>query len=89
LFPVGRIVPELEVAVLSMPTNQLSGIIETPYGMHIVKVLERLPGEMIPFETVSEQIRARMELQLTQESLPAFQKRLFEEARVEFTKPRR
>jgi parvulin-like peptidyl-prolyl isomerase len=87
LFPIGRIVPELEVVVVSMPTNKISDIITTPYGFHLVKVLERLPGELVPFDTVSDRIRSRLELEATQNALPDYQQKLFEEAGVEFLLP--
>ncbi|MBL9126858.1 MAG: peptidylprolyl isomerase, partial [Verrucomicrobiales bacterium] len=44
IFPVGKMVPEFEVAVLGLTTNQVSDVITTPYAFHVVKVLERLPG---------------------------------------------
>lgn len=52
VFPVNRMVPELETAIAKMPTNQVSGVIATPYALHLVKVVERLPGELTPFEEV-------------------------------------
>ncbi len=85
VFPVGRMVPELEGAVLTMPTNQLSGIISTPYAFHIVKVLERFPGDLVAFDSVTNRIAVALELQATQEALPAYQQQLFEEAGVKFS----
>ena len=84
VFPVGRMVQELEVAVLALNTNQVSDIVATPYGFHIVKLLERLPGELAPFDSVSEQIRTRLELEATQALLPKYQQKLFEDSKVEF-----
>ncbi|MCC7377693.1 MAG: peptidyl-prolyl cis-trans isomerase [Verrucomicrobiales bacterium] len=86
VFPVNRMVPELETAIAKMPTNQVSGVIATPYALHLVKVVERLPGELTPFEEVRESIKARLELEATQAQLPDYQKKLFEEAKVEFPK---
>ncbi len=84
VFPVGRIVPELESVLLAMPTNKVSDIITTPFGLHIAKVIERLPGQLVPFEEVRERIKTRLEVAATQEFLPSYQKRLFEEAGVKF-----
>lgn len=84
VFPVGRMVPEFEIAVLALATNQVSDVIVTPFGYHVVKVLERLPGEQLPFETVSNQLRTRMEIEATQNQLPEYQKSLFAETGVEF-----
>jgi parvulin-like peptidyl-prolyl isomerase len=89
IFPVGKMVPEFETAVRGMSTNQISDLITTPYAYHIVKMLERLPGEQTPFEAVSERIKLRLELEATQALLPDYQKKLFQAANVQFepTKP--
>lgn len=86
LFPVGRMVPEFEAAVLPLATNDVSNVIPTPYSYHIVKLLQRMPGEVVPFESVTNQIRMRLELEATQALLPEYQKQLFKEAGVEFKK---
>jgi parvulin-like peptidyl-prolyl isomerase len=85
IFPIGKMVPEFESAVLSLKTNQVSDIISTPYAFHIVKLLERLPGEQTPFEKLADQIQMRLELEATQAKLPEFQKQLFDAAGVQFT----
>lgn len=84
VFPVNRMVPELESAIAKLPTNQVSSVVATPYALHLVKVIERLPGELTPFEEVRESIKGRLELEATQAQLPGYQKKLFEDAKVEF-----
>lgn len=86
LFPVGRMVPEFEAAVLPLATNDVSNVILTPYSYHVVKLLQRMPGEVVPFESVTNQIRMRLELEATQALLPDYQKQLFKDAGVEFKK---
>ncbi len=87
VFPVGKMVPEFEFAVLGVATNQISDLITTPYAFHVVKPLERLPGEQTPFEKLADQIKLRLELEATQAKLPGFQKQLFENASVKFEEP--
>lgn len=87
VFPVGKMVPEFEVAVMGLATNQISDVISTPYAFHIVKPLERLPGEQTPFEKLSDQIKLRLELEATQAKLPEFQKQMFEAAGARFESP--
>jgi parvulin-like peptidyl-prolyl isomerase len=84
VFPVGKMVPEFEVAVSGLATNQISDVIVTPYAFHVVKPMERLPGEQTPFEKLAEQIQLRLELEATQAKLPEFQKQMFEAAGVQF-----
>ena len=40
-FPRGQMVPSFEEAAFSVPVGEISGIIETPYGYHILKVIDR------------------------------------------------
>lgn len=85
IFPVGRMIPEYEAAVLALKTNQVSGIIATPGAFHIVQILERMATELTPFDKVSRQIREALEMEATQAMLPEVQKELFAAAQVEFS----
>ncbi|MCC6234169.1 MAG: peptidylprolyl isomerase [Verrucomicrobiales bacterium] len=87
VFPVGRMVQELETAVSGLKTNEISPVITTPYAYHLVQVAERLSGELIPFDSVTNRIQIRMELEATQTLLPEYQKQLFEAAKVEMLTP--
>jgi len=87
VFPVGKMVPEFEVAVIGLATNQISDVIVTPYAFHIVRPIEKLAGEQTSFEKLSEQIRLRLELEATQAKLPEYQKKMFEAANVQFEPP--
>ncbi len=40
LFP-GDAVPEFEAAIANMKPGEVSGVVETPYGFHLIEVLER------------------------------------------------
>jgi hypothetical protein len=43
-------------AVWAAPTGEWSGPLRSSQGWHYVLVTERLPGELLPFETVREQV---------------------------------
>jgi peptidyl-prolyl cis-trans isomerase C len=60
-FGRGRMVPEFEAAAFAMKTpGQISEIVKTPYGYHIIQLEERRDGEQKPFDQVKEQIRATL-----------------------------
>jgi peptidyl-prolyl cis-trans isomerase C len=57
LFERGRMAPEFERAAFAMTNpGELSGIVETEFGYHILKLEERRPAGVRPFEEVQEQI---------------------------------
>jgi parvulin-like peptidyl-prolyl isomerase len=60
-FKKGELVPEFENIVLNLKNNELSDIVETPYGYHIIlKVSEqKLPS--IPFDKAKETIKRTLE----------------------------
>jgi peptidyl-prolyl cis-trans isomerase C len=43
-FPRGQMVPEFESAAFSMTTNQVSDIVTTAFGYHIIKLYEKVPA---------------------------------------------
>lgn len=58
-FPRGQMVKPFEDAAFSVPVGQLSGIIETEYGYHFLKVIDR-QKETRPFEAVKAELEARL-----------------------------
>jgi len=59
-FGQGRMVPDFERAAFSLKAGQVSDVVKTQYGYHIITVLDRKEGEPKPFDQVKEQIRATL-----------------------------
>jgi peptidyl-prolyl cis-trans isomerase SurA len=51
---------ELEEAAFKLQTGEVSGLIKTPEGLHILRVLERKGGEPKPFAEVQSRLRDEM-----------------------------
>lgn len=58
-FPRGQMVKSFEDAAFTVPVGQLSGIIETEYGYHFLKVIDR-QKETRPFEAVKAELEERL-----------------------------
>lgn len=61
-FERGTMVPPFEEAAFNTPVGEISDLVETRYGYHILKV-ENRKSETKPFEEVREQLRAALEAQ--------------------------
>jgi peptidyl-prolyl cis-trans isomerase C len=60
-FGHGRMVPEFEEVAFALKTpGEISAIIRTQYGFHIIQLEERREGQPKPFDQVKEQIRSVM-----------------------------
>ena len=61
-FGRGKMVKPFEDAAFSVPVGQISGIVEAPYGYHIIKV-ENRKKETQPLDQVKAQIEAQIKQQ--------------------------
>jgi len=55
-FKKGEMLPEIESTVIAMKPGEISELVATPAGFHIIKLEERNEGKVKPFETVSASI---------------------------------
>ena len=55
-FTFNQVIPEFAEAAFRLQPGQMSGIVHTRFGYHLIKVLERKPSARIPFRDVREKI---------------------------------
>lgn len=62
-FPQGVMVPEFDVAAFTLEPNQLSDVITTQFGYHILQVTEKKPGRDVPLEEVKDRLATHLKRQ--------------------------
>ncbi|WKY46416.1 peptidylprolyl isomerase [Eubacteriaceae bacterium ES3] len=57
-FSKGKMVPEFETAAFALEVDEMTEVpVQTQFGFHIIKVVDRKISETIPFEAVKENAR--------------------------------
>jgi parvulin-like peptidyl-prolyl isomerase len=57
----GTIIPEVETAAFSLPLEQVSEVIESRLGFHIIKVVDKKGAGVKPIAMVREEIKTKIE----------------------------
>jgi peptidyl-prolyl cis-trans isomerase SurA len=58
IFKKGELIPGFEKEALRLQVGEVSDIVRTDFGFHIIKLLDRTGGNPIPFGEVKEKVRA-------------------------------
>jgi len=83
-----RFTPEFKAASFSLTNNQISEIVNTPLGFHVIKHLERHPPRKLEFAKVAPDIKEHLMSQAYQHQMPAYFARVKKEAGVEILDPK-
>lgn len=79
----GQTVPEFEKTAFSLDKGQISDLVKTQYGFHIIKVIDKETAHTKPFEEVKDSLRAPLMLnEADKESSDAADKISSEERRT-------
>ncbi|HEV3484761.1 MAG TPA: peptidylprolyl isomerase [Vicinamibacterales bacterium] len=82
-FGRGQMVPPFEQAAFALAPGQISEVVTTQFGYHIIKLAEKREASTVPIEQVSDRIRQFLEQQKKQERARAFIDSVKSKARIE------
>ncbi|MDP4179676.1 MAG: peptidylprolyl isomerase [Bacillota bacterium] len=62
-FGKGEMVQEFEDAAFSLKVGEISDLVKSSYGYHIIKVLDKIPAKQLTFDEVKDQIKPQLDEQ--------------------------
>jgi len=78
-FGKGTMVPEFEQAAFALKKGEVSGIVRTQYGVHVIQVVDKKPEGISPFDEAKEDIKREMAEDKAAETLGKTVDQLLEE----------
>ncbi len=83
-FGRGMMVPEFDQAAFAMKVGEVSGVIETQFGYHIIQKTDHDAGGAADFDEVREQIRDLLRHARRGEAVTAYVEELKSKAKIEY-----
>ena len=82
-FQKGQMVPPFEQAAFALKPGETSELVESQFGVHIIKMVERQPGRTVPIDEVRPKIQQYLEGQGRQQQTQTFVETLKAKGKIE------
>ena len=82
-FPKEKMVPAFSDVAFALKTGEVSDVVTTQFGVHIIKVTDRKPAGTVPLEEVSPRVKEYLTEQKKQQQAQAFIEQVRQKARIE------
>ena len=81
-FAKGQVIPEFEAVCAKLKPGELSEVVKTPLGYHVILLTEQKAARQKPLEEVKDQIRQGLEGQQGQRQVEGFVQQLRSKAQI-------
>lgn len=82
-FAKGQMVPAFDKVAFELKPNQISDVVTTQFGYHVIKVIDHKPARTIPFDESTQQIKQFLGEQTKQQHSEAFIDGLKKKSKIE------
>ena len=82
-FQRGQMVKPFEDVAFALKTEEVSDIVETQFGYHIIKVEDKKPEKIIPYEDVKDDLAQHLKQEKTKQEVNKYIQKLREKSKIE------
>ena len=82
-FRKGQMVPPFEKAAFVLKPGEVSDLVETRFGYHLIKVNDKRPERNIPYAEVEERLKKQLISEKVQKNVRQYVKELKKQAKIE------
>ncbi|KAF0219915.1 MAG: PpiC-type peptidyl-prolyl cis-trans [Geobacteraceae bacterium] len=82
-FKQGQMAKKTEDVIAALNAGEVSGIVEDKFGYHLIRVTEKYPESVLPFEGEKEKIKQTLRREKAGQGLAPYLKRLKADAKIE------
>ena len=82
-FRRGQMIKPFEDTAFAMQPNEVSGIVETRFGYHIIKVYDKKPEQTLAYADVKDQLNQRMKQEKVEQEATQYIEQLKKDAKIE------
>ncbi len=82
-FPKGTMIPAFEEAAFALKPGEISALVQTEYGYHIIKLEEKKEAVLEPYEKIKEKVKDQALQEMRKAAATEFVEKALKNARVE------
>ncbi|MCK4727485.1 MAG: peptidyl-prolyl cis-trans isomerase [Desulfobacterales bacterium] len=82
-FKRGQMAKPFEDAAFALKPGEVSDIVETRFGYHLIKVVDKKPKSMIPYQDVKDRLGQYLKQEKARKEVSLYVEKLKQEAKIE------